>query len=281
MNRNNVRWAFNISKWRPSHSDILLASSCIQTEEKVRLTRFVFKKDLEYSLIGLLMLRKLVCEASDKKYNEIKFIRSDKGKPLLHPDSNVPKLHFNVSHHGNYTVCAGESGDIMLGVDVMKLEYQGGKSISEFFRIMDRQFSSVEWDTIKGAGDETEQKAMFCRHWSLKESYVKAKGVGITFNLKDTQFRVKTKKLSSVNLVTDTELYLNGIKLNWRFEEMLLDAEHCVSVAIGSDKDETIDCDGESLFKEISFEQLMENCVPLTEADETFCENYFKKLEKT
>lgn len=158
----SIRWAFKFSKWNPTHSDMLLASSCIQVEEKDRLTRFVFKKDVKSSLIGLLMLRKFVYESSGKPYNEIKFIRDDKGKPQL--EDKTLKLNFNVSHHGDYVVCVGEVGEIVLGVDVMKLEYTGGKSLNEFFRIMSRQFSPSEWITIKGAGNETDQLGMFCRY---------------------------------------------------------------------------------------------------------------------
>lgn len=162
MNAKSIRWAFKFSKWSPTYADMKLASSCIQVEEKERLARFVFKKDIKSSLIGLLMMRKFVSEASGEPYNEIQFIRDDKGKP--HLVDNSIKLNFNVSHHGDYVVCVGEVGETMLGVDVMKLEYTGGKSLAEFFRIMNRQFSPQEWITIKGNGNEKEQIAMFCRY---------------------------------------------------------------------------------------------------------------------
>lgn len=162
MNTKTIRWAFNVSKWCPTYSEVQLASSCVQVEEKERLARFVFKDDVKRSLIGLLMMRKYVCEASGKPYNEIQFKRDINGKPQL--INNSLNLQFNVSHQGDYVVCAGEIGHIMLGVDVMKLEYSGGKPLSEFFRIMNRQFSPEEWITIKGSGTEKEQLAMFCRY---------------------------------------------------------------------------------------------------------------------
>lgn len=162
MSTKSVRWAFNVSKWCPSFSDMLLASSCVQVEEKEKLSKFVFKKDAKSSLIGCLMMRKFVSENSNKPYNEINFVRDEKGKP--HFIDNVLKLKFNISHHGDYVVCVGEIGDVEVGVDLMKLEYTGGKPLQEFFRIMNRQFSQQEWITIKGAGNEQEQTAMFCRY---------------------------------------------------------------------------------------------------------------------
>ncbi|VEN53415.1 unnamed protein product [Callosobruchus maculatus] len=160
MATKNVRWMFNFTKWNPTMSDILLASSCIQKEEKERLSRFVFKKDLKASLIGHLMARKYVSQISGGKYNQIRFVRDERGKPVVEDDITV---HFNISHQGDFTVFAGENSDTMLGIDVMKLEYTGGRDLNEFFRIMDRQFSSQEWQEIKGAGDKKEQERMFCR----------------------------------------------------------------------------------------------------------------------
>lgn len=161
MNAKSIRWAFKFSKWSPSNPDMLLASSCIQVEEKKRLSKFVFKNDVKSSLIGLLMMRKFVSDSSSIPYNEIKFVRDDKGKPYL-DDQNI-KLNFNISHQGDYVVFVGEVGELKLGVDVMKLEYTGGKTLTEFFRLMNRQFSTQEWLNIKGAGGEKEQIAMFCR----------------------------------------------------------------------------------------------------------------------
>lgn len=163
MSGKSVRWAFNFGKWNPTPSELLLASSCIQQNEKERVAKFVFKKDLKASLIGCLMMRKYVTEVTNSNYNEIQFIRDNMGKPIVENEELRKTTHFNISHHGNFTVFVGELGDVKLGVDVMKLEYTGGKTLKEFFRIMYRQFGHSEWATIKGAGDEKQQIAMFCR----------------------------------------------------------------------------------------------------------------------
>jgi phosphopantetheinyl transferase len=57
-----------------------------------------------------------------------------------------PTILFNVSHQGDLAVLAGVTGCLpghLLGVDVMKFEYCGGKTLSEFFRIMARNFSQL------------------------------------------------------------------------------------------------------------------------------------------
>ncbi|KAF2896343.1 hypothetical protein ILUMI_09850 [Ignelater luminosus] len=277
MANKSIRWIFNFSKWMPSESDILLATACIQSEEKDRLAKFVFNKDFKSSLVGRLMMRKFINQITSTPYNEIKFGRDDKGKPILinpAPDKTI-KLAFNVSHHGNYVVLAGEVGNSLLGVDVMKLEYSGTKSLSEYFRIMKRPFADMEWAEIKGSGSEKEQIAMFCRHWCLKESYVKAIGVGITINLQDICFKINTPVLKKDSLVADTELFVSNIKQNWRFEESLIDNEHCVAVALCND--ENLDEENNIIFKELQFSDIVENAIPLLEYDEAYCKQFFEK----
>ncbi|KAJ8985426.1 hypothetical protein NQ317_017056 [Molorchus minor] len=256
MTNNSIRWAFNFAKWNPSYLEMAFAFSIIQSEEKERLMRFVFKKDVKASLLGRLMMRKFISESTGKQYEEILIARDDRGKPFFE-EKDCPRVYFNVSHQGSFTVLAGEVGDLKLGVDVMKLEYTGGKPLNEFFTLMSKHFSLSEWDAIKDFKNEHQQIYMFCRLWCLKESYVKAVGVGITVNLGDISFKINSKYLNKYYINKDTELYVKGNKLDWVFEEMLIDDEHCVSVALSKNTDKDI------IFKQLDFEYFKQNCVPM------------------
>ncbi|KAL3284196.1 hypothetical protein HHI36_018360 [Cryptolaemus montrouzieri] len=272
MAEKNIRWAFNISKWNPSRDEIVRCTTYVQPEEKERLGRFIFKNDFKSSLIGRLLMRKFVAEASESLYNEILFSRNDKGKPIL-VNPSFEALKFNVSHQGDYVVLVGSNNNNFLGVDVMKMEYKGGKKLSEFFRLMTRQFSNYEWETIK-LGSEYEQIRMFYRHWCLKESYVKAVGVGITVDLQNISFKVIEKKLGLNEILKSTQLFLNGQKQNWEFHEMLLDENHCVAVGIEGLGNEEI------FFKELNINELIGNGVPITIEDSEFCDSYYEKLDR-
>lgn len=268
------RWAFNFKNWKPTENELKLATSCIQPEEKTRLSRFVFKKDFKSSLIGRLMLRKFVHKSTNLIYNEIEFIRDDKGKPILKNTLIDQEIAFNVSHQGDFVVLAGQVGLSTIGCDVMKLEYTGGKSLDDFFRIMTRNFSNNEWVAIKSCRDDKSKISMFCRHWALKESYVKAIGVGITINLQDISFKINTKELNVDNVVKDTELYIRNEKQDWFFDEFLLsDKNHCVAVATQARI--TSNCE----FKMVSFQDLIQDVVPLLEEDGEYCRDFFKKLD--
>ncbi|XP_043472857.1 L-aminoadipate-semialdehyde dehydrogenase-phosphopantetheinyl transferase [Leptopilina heterotoma] len=271
----SVRWAFNWANWHPTEKEFMRLMSYIQVDEKERLGKFVFRKDVKASLIGRLMIRKFVSEYACVPYNEVVFTRDDHNKPIY--ENANKSLAFNVSHQGNFTVLAGETRNVKLGTDVMKLEYTGGKRLSEFFRLMDKNFSSIEWAEIKGGASESAQIAMFCRHWALKESYVKALGVGIVIDLRKIEFRT-ISKLSEDNVVTDTSLYLNNVKQNWIFEESLLNSEHCVAVA--TENSNLVDSSKTLLFGELTVEKLVENAIPLIEEDPEYCSQYFAKSER-
>lgn len=271
----SIRWAFNWKEWNPSEKDFAYAISCIQLEEKERLARFVFRKDVRASLVGRLLMRKFVYDYGNIPYSDIILTRDANKKPIL---QNVSlNLNFNVSHHGNYTVLAGETRNVKLGVDIMKLEYSGGKDLSEFFRIMNRSFSRSEWKEIKNLSlNESAQISMFCRHWALKESYLKAIGVGITIDLGTIIFKTNSE-LSENSVTTDTDLYINDIKQEWLFEETLLNSQHCIAVAL--QENEEIPKSQMSTFEVISSDKLLANTVPLFPQDLEYAQKYFKKEE--
>lgn len=268
----SIRWAVDFEAWQPSNTQIGLASSCVQAEEKARIGQFVFRRDLKASLLGRLLMRKFLSTYGGVPYKEILLERDERGKPFSRQAAN---LSFNVSHQGRYSVLAGEIGNRTIGVDIMPVLYEGGKNLNEFFRLMSRQFSPFEWRTIRSGLTELEQMAMFNRHWALKESYVKATGTGIVVDLQSLEFRVKTRNLSESCYVTDTVLFISGVAQPWKFEEILLN-NHVVAVALNSDNPS-----GKSpKFEKLSVDEILESAMPLRETDEHFVCEYFKKDER-
>lgn len=272
----NARWAFNAKEWKPTNSEIEAASSYIQREEKERIAKFVFQDDAKSSLIGRLMLRKYIHDSTSIPYDEIRLGRDSHGKPtLLGVGDGI--THFNISHQGDYVVLAG-SPTHQIGVDVMKIEPPVNKNIPEFFRLMSRQFSPKEWETIRSFPSEMEQVACFYRHWCLKESYVKNTGFGITVNLAELSFCLKTPKLKVGEVVKGTVLYeKNVLKQDWVFEETLLDEKHAVAVSLRM-KDESYWLP--TPFKVLAFEELVSDAKPLVEPDCNFRIDFMRKKAK-
>ncbi|KAF8918018.1 hypothetical protein BGZ58_004952 [Dissophora ornata] len=71
--------------------------------------------------------------------------------------------------------------------------------------------------------------------WCLKESVVKALGVGIDFNLKSFEFTIQDAEETITPIhSTEIEVLEHSLKLpseGWYFEEALLDDNHCYAIA--------------------------------------------------
>lgn len=118
MKNGLVRWAINTSNWSPTRSEWTTGMRLVDSEEeRIKINRYVFKKDAKQALVGRLLIRK-VCHAylgaehfsfsRDPQNVDKWFIqRSEKGKPLLvqgklgfasHQDSCLNMFVFDCSH---------------------------------------------------------------------------------------------------------------------------------------------------------------------------------------
>jgi 4'-phosphopantetheinyl transferase len=283
----HARWAFNCKNWNPTLDELKIAVSCIQAEEKSRLIKFYFLEDFKSSLIGRLLMRKFLCQALNVDNTRISLGRDVKGKPFLKEiDGETNYIDFNVSHQGSFAVLAGYVGqskesvkNLKIGVDLMKIEYGGGKPLMEFFRLMTRNFSSDEWGYIKSFNSNYSKLEAFMRNWCLKESYVKNVGTGITVDLQKIDFRIKSPELSTNDVVTDTTLKVDDLPMNdWTFEESLIDSEHCVAVSL---QHSPIDANYAPFnFELIDFDNLIVGHKSILEVDENYCREVLKKQTK-
>jgi len=234
-NLKNIRWAVNVGRWTPTEAEWCRAIQLIQVEEKERIEQFRYKVDMMSSLVGRLLLRGFAVHVLGLNNREVKFVRTDRGKPVL--EVNTSGWDYNVSHAGDWVVLAAASQG-SLGVDVMKTKDSRVDRLEEFFRIMRRQFTDEEWMSISGnqcVSDE-DKLATFFRHWTLKESYVKAVGTGLNLDLRTLNFKID-EDLNPNCVITSSTLQISGRLTPWKFEESVLDEEHVVSVAL-TDNDE-------------------------------------------
>ncbi|BES95351.1 4'-phosphopantetheinyl transferase superfamily [Nesidiocoris tenuis] len=269
-----ARWFFDRTSWVPTVEELNFALSSIHPEERDRVMKYVFYKDAIATLSGRLMIRKFLAEATGLPWADIAVGRDENEKPIFPLDIS---LQFNVSHQGKYTIFAGESSGAKIGVDIMEIKYTGGKPLKEFFRLMSRQFSKQEWEKIHENSLPTRQERTFYRLWSLKESYIKATGVGMKVPLKDIDFRINSPLKSVAEFVEDTELFLEGEKQeNWKFQEVLIDENYgaCVAIHCQSEELKNYPC---LPFCEVMAQDLLKFCTTALPADEKAAEDLFKK----
>ena len=74
----------------------------------------------------------------------------------------------------------------------------------------------------------------------LKESLVKALGIGIGFEVGRLDFHVQTVDLSASETVLNTTVHIDGqLSQEWMFEEAMLE-DHCVVVAVKSTPEQQV-----------------------------------------
>lgn len=94
-----------------------------------------------------------------------------KGKPeFVFPEGKGPELHFNLSHSGNYVICA--MADFEVGADV-----QMRTRIRE--SLLQRFCSEEERVCMDKCGGDKQRETIFARIWAPKEAVTKLTGYGI------------------------------------------------------------------------------------------------------
>jgi len=133
-----------------------------QRKEKIKKLRFSAGKNA--SSMVYLLLRLGLIEEYD--INEpVEFIFESKGKPVL---KKYPHIRFNFSHSSGTAACAISKNNI--GVDVQQI-----KTIKD--NVAKRVLSAEEYIDFKNTDVPNEY---FCEIWTIKESYLKLTGNGIS-----------------------------------------------------------------------------------------------------
>ncbi len=107
---------------------------------------------------------------------DILFETNEYGKPKLKKQENI---FFNFSHSGDWVVCA--IGDKPLGVDVEQIK---GKDLE----IAKRFYTEYEYEDLLRQKEEKRPEC-FIKYWTLKESYTKAEGKGLSIPFTTFGFR--------------------------------------------------------------------------------------------
>lgn len=145
--------------------------SQVSAERRGQASRFVHQADAYRSVLGEVLTRVTLSKLTGQRPGELSFTRNSYGKPSLSHPSDV---QFNVSHSGDW-IALISGGPDALGVDVEKITPID-------MQIAERFFSPAESQFLAGEPAER-QLETFYRLWTLKESYIKAVGMGLSMPL--------------------------------------------------------------------------------------------------
>lgn len=154
----------------------------VSESRQKKIDRLRFQNDKLLSLGVQLLLNKALGEIGITDKNpEIPL--NEHGKPYF---ENIPDIHFNLSHSGTKVMCAVFSSPV--GCDVEKVQ-KPNLAIAEKF------FSNEEYEFISAKETESEQADFFYRIWTLKESFIKCTGLGLSLPLNKFSVIPETDKI--------------------------------------------------------------------------------------
>ncbi|MBL4821958.1 MAG: 4'-phosphopantetheinyl transferase superfamily protein [Colwellia sp.] len=153
----------------------------LSDDETKKQQRYKFSHDRHDALITRAFVRDLLSYYADIAPSDWRFDKGEKGKPEI---VNPPlPLRFNLSHTKGLIICAVTLTDD-IGCDV-----ENTTRSNDVLAIANRYFSASETNALFSLPKE-QQRHRFFDYWTLKESYIKAWGLGLAIPLKDFSFNI-------------------------------------------------------------------------------------------
>ncbi|WP_346868744.1 4'-phosphopantetheinyl transferase family protein [Clostridium sp. UBA5119] len=174
---------------------------CLHISEKkrCRINKYINKKDKIRTLIGEILLRTIIFEELSIRNKDITFEKNQYEKPYL---KGHPKFNFNISHSENYVVCVID--DKPIGIDIEAVKHIEYKDIANSF------FNISEFNYIVN-NNLNIQLSEFYKIWTLKESYVKCCGQGLSIPLKS--FSIDIDQYEDIKVIINNEYKEHTFKI--------------------------------------------------------------------
>ncbi len=195
----------------------------LSADERARHDRFVFARDRRDFAAAHALLRRTLSAHGPHAPHEWRFDTGEHGKPALPPSlAGDPPLVFNLSHtHGLVACVVSRGGDA--GIDVETID-----RVVSTRAIARRYFSPPELAALE-ACDPSRQQSRFIELWTLKESYLKAVGTGLTHPLNTFAFHFDPDGAIAFEPPDGVDA------IGWQFELQAPSPRHRLAVALRTD----------------------------------------------
>lgn len=200
--------------------ELLSAQAALMTpDERERCGRFRLERDRRIFVATRALIRTVLSSYFPVAPADWRFLARH-GKPFVASPIPAPGIHFNLAHTAGLVACAVTAAHDSIGVDTEMI-----RSEPDLLGEAERYFSSPERRALR-ACPASRQPRLFFSYWTLKESYVKARGEGLRLPLDRFSFHFEE---DTIRIILDP--CLSDDAANWRFA--LLDAtpNHLIAVA--------------------------------------------------
>jgi len=192
----------------------------LPSDERSRAERFSHGGSRQQFLAGRALVRTVLAQYEGVDPRSLRFECNAYGKPSL-SERGSQQLEFNLSHTRGLVVCAVTVGHA-IGVDV-----ENSDRTTDCGQLATRFFARTEATTLACLAPER-QRAVFFEFWTLKEAFIKARGMGLSIPLDGFAF----------SLVPDRPPRITFLRLGdedpgaWQFARLTLGPAYQLAVAL-------------------------------------------------
>jgi 4'-phosphopantetheinyl transferase len=192
-------------------------------DEKQKCARYRFEEHQHACLVTRALLRTVLSRYADVDPEDWRFVANEYGRPEIAEPGEARWLRFNLSHTKGLVVClVGREREI--GVDVEDRTRKG-----ELLNVADRFFSPFEVEALRALPRE-EQLDRFFFYWTLKESYIKARGMGLAIPLDQFSFDLENETERGIRILFDPKL--GDDPKRWEFSAMSYGKRYAVASSV-------------------------------------------------
>lgn len=191
----------------------------ISEDERARQARFRFAKDRRRYLVTRALVRSVLSRYAGVRPQDWTFSTGPHGRPAISAPHPVPPLEFNISHSAD-VVMLGVTSDRTLGIDVENIETREADIDG-----LDRYFAPQESAALLSLPTLARRRRFFDL-WTLKESYIKARGMGLAIPLDRFRFELPGEQSLVLHMHPD----LGDAPERWRLWQLALRAHYLAAV---------------------------------------------------
>ena len=199
------------------------AHAALMTDgERDRYTRFRFDRDRRMFLATRVLVRTVLGRYVSVSSAAWRFGAGAYGKPYVAHPRLAPPIHFNVARTPGLVACVISVAHEAIGVDAERTD-----ALADLMPVAERYFAPSEVQAL-GRVPAAEQAHRFLAYWTLKESYIKARGLGLSLRLDQFAFRLDDGRIG-----VDFDPGPADEATRWRFS--LLDMPPRYVLSVGAD----------------------------------------------
>ncbi len=202
-------------------SHIQALEQTLAADEQARARAFRFQKDRLHYIVARGILRSILGRYLGRDPHTLQFRYSEYGKPALAGDPESNTLFFNVAHSHEIALYGVTRGS-KIGIDI---EYIDMRVPSE--QIAERFFSPSEVNMIRAVPKEMRHVAFFAC-WTRKEAYVKARGLGLSLDLKLFDVSVTPGETAEILRTREESEDIS----NWSLYDLFPDHDYRAALAV-------------------------------------------------